>query len=64
MLNLMSLWSCSCKVNYDNCPVYPKGDKAVGEELKRLNYSEFPATFEWLGRINKLRQELEICERK
>ena len=63
-LLIASLSACSCKINYDVCPAYPKGGKAVGQELSRLNSSEFPNTFEWLARINKLRQELELCERK
>jgi len=62
-LLLMSLPACSCKINYDNCPIYPVGGKSVGTELKRLNGAEYPALFEWLGRINKLRQELELCKK-
>ncbi len=64
MLLMSSLWGCSCKINYDVCPVYPKGGERVGQELAKLNSSEFPNLFEWLGRINKLRLELELCERK
>ena len=61
---MLSLSACSCRINYDVCPTYPIGGEKVGVELSRLSSSEFPATFEWLGRINKLRQELELCERK
>ncbi|MBQ7660158.1 MAG: hypothetical protein IJS26_05450 [Alphaproteobacteria bacterium] len=60
---IVSLSACSCKINYDNCPTYPIGGQKVGQELQRLNSAEFPATFEWLGRINKLKQELELCKR-
>lgn len=63
MLLMSSLWGCSCKINYDVCPTYPVGGQSVGQELAKLNSSEFPALFEWLARINKLRQELELCER-
>ena len=59
---MMSLSACSCKINYDVCPTYPKGGKMVGMELSRLNGAEYPALFEWLARINKLRQELELCK--
>jgi len=62
MLAIASLSSCSCKINYDNCPVYPKGGKNVGQELSRLNADDFPSTFEWLARINKLRMELDLCQ--
>jgi hypothetical protein len=33
----------------------------VAAELEKANYSEFPNTWEWIGRIDKLRQELEVC---
>ena len=61
---LAGLSSCSCKVSYDYCPVYPKGGEKVGLELSKLKASDFPNTFEWLSRIYKLRQELDICREK
>jgi hypothetical protein len=62
MLVVMSLLT-SCKaVNYDNCPIYPVAGKQVAEELKKASYEDYPNTWEWLGRINKLRQELEVCK--
>ena len=63
MLIGMSLLT-SCKaVNYDNCPVYPVAGQKVAEELKKAPYNEYPNTWEWLGRINKLRQEIELCKK-
>lgn len=47
---------------YNICPAYPVGGKEVGKELANLSYSEYPNTWEWIGRINKLRQELELCK--
>ena len=64
MLLQMSLSACSCKVNYDYCPIYPVGGEKVGQELKKLNAAEYSATFEWIARINKLKQELTLCEKK
>lgn len=64
MLATVSLSACSCRVNYDVCPTYPKGGEPVGKELSRLNTAEYPALFEWLARINKLKQELDLCEIK
>lgn len=53
----------SCKqINYDNCPVYPIAGQKVADELQLLSYDEYKNTWEWLGRINKLRQELELCK--
>lgn len=58
------IYLCSCTtINYDNCPSYPIAGKSVASELENLSYSDFPNTWEWLGRINKLRQELELCKK-
>lgn len=58
---LSCLVSCR-QVSYENCPTYPVAGAAVAAELEKASYSEFPNTWEWIGRINKLRQELELCE--
>lgn len=36
--------------------------KKVGQELTKLSYQEYPNTWEWLARIHKLKQELELCK--
>jgi len=36
----------------------------VGKEISKLNSAEFPALFDWMARIYKLKQELDLCERK
>ena len=38
-------------------PIYPVAGKTVAEELEKAG--ELPNTWEWIGRIDKLRQELE-----
>lgn len=58
---LSCLSSCTT-VNSNYCPVWPPAGPAVAAELEKANYSEFPNTWEWLGRLNKLRQELELCK--
>jgi len=50
------------QVNYNFCPVYPLAGPAVAEELENATAEDYPATWEWIGRIDKLRQELEICK--
>ena len=60
---LSCLSSCTT-VNSDYCPVWPPAGLAVAAELEKAGYSEFPNTWEWIGRLNKLRQELELCELK
>ncbi len=55
---LLCLSSC-VPVNYSGCPVYPVAGAKVAAELEQAG--ELPATWEWIGRIDKLRQELELC---
>ena len=69
MLNLMpAVMLClnSCKATSSEtgltCPIYPIAGEKVAQELKRADYASFPYTWEWIGRINKLRQELELCQ--
>ena len=45
-----------------SCPVYPIAGKEVAQELEHADYKSFSHTWEWIGRINKLRQELELCQ--
>ena len=58
----MVLCGCSTKVFYNNCPVYPIGGAVVGKELANLPYDGYENFWEWIGRIDKLRQELELCK--
>lgn len=54
---------CSCStMEYYSCPVYPVGGPKVGAELSTLDGAKYAHTFEWIGRIDKLRQELELCK--
>ena len=61
LTGIICLSSCT-QVNYNNCPIYPVAGQKVANELKKASYSDFPNTWEWIGRINKLRQELELCK--
>lgn len=57
-----NLYLSSCTTaNYDNCPRWPVAGEKVAQELEKADYSEFPNTWEWIGRLNKLREELELC---
>ena len=58
MLLSLSCLSCCAQTSYEICPVYPIAGEKVAAEIADLNG---PAFWEWLGRINKLRQQLEIC---
>lgn len=61
-VSFLFLLSCTT-TNYDTfCPVYPTAGEKVAKELE--NAGDLPHTWEWIARINKLRQELEICQKK
>lgn len=63
LIGLIFLSSCA-KIDYKhNCPIYPAAGEKVAAELEKASYDDFPATWEWIGRINKLRQELEMCQK-
>ena len=36
----------------------------MADELENATAVDYPATWEWIGRIDKLRQELELCKDK
>ena len=58
---MICLSSCAPVGYSPGCPVYPVAGEKVAAELENASYSEFPNTWEWIGRIDKLRQELEVC---
>ncbi len=60
ILTASMLWSCS-SITYSECPVFPKGGESVGKELENVPYQNFENFWEWIGRLDKLRQELELC---
>lgn len=61
LLALSFLNSCTT-ANYDNCPTYPIAGEKVAKELEQAG--DLPNTWEWIGRINKLKQELDLCHNK
>lgn len=40
-------------------PQFPHAGVKVADELKNLSAEQYPSLWEWLGRLNKLRMELE-----
>ncbi len=60
LLGMLCLPSCETPSS-DFCPLYPPAGPLVAAELEHAAYQDYPHTWEWLGRINKLRQELELC---
>lgn len=62
MLVALSFCGCSTTASYENCPVYPYGGEKVARELENLSYEDYKNTWEWIARINKLKQELDLCK--
>ncbi|MBQ8660773.1 MAG: hypothetical protein IJ482_00405 [Alphaproteobacteria bacterium] len=61
MLGVMLCLSSCAEINCSSCPVYPVAGPVVASELENLSAGNYPATWEWIGRIDKLRQQLELC---
>lgn len=62
MLLVLSLSSCSTTGNYKACTVFPVGGAQVGKEIEKIPYQGYEHFWEWLGRLQKLKEELDICE--
>jgi len=62
MLAVISFLNSCAAINYDNCPVYPIAGENVGKELENIPYSGYENFWEWLARINKLKEELDLCK--
>ena len=46
------------------CPTWPEAGPVVAEEVKRgmmMPADQFPAFWEWMGRVDKLRDQLLAC---
>lgn len=59
LVGILCLSSCVA-TNYNICPTFPVGGKVVADELEKAG--DLPNTWEWIGRLDKLRQELEVCK--
>lgn len=49
-------------IPYEFWSVYPVAGAIVAKELEQLEFDAAPAFWEWLARINKLREELSLCQ--
>lgn len=61
MLAVLSYLNSCTTANYDYCPVYPVAGEKVAVELEKTPYAGYESFWEWFGRIDKLRQELDLC---
>lgn len=62
ILLVILLLGCSTTASYDNCPYFPIGGKKVAEELENVPYQGYEDFWEWIARLYKLKQELDICK--
>ena len=63
MLPVLSCLNSCAATSYDYCPRYPVAGAKVAAELEQIAAEKLSATWEWIGRVDKLRRELEICAR-
>lgn len=59
LLGLLCLSSCKT-TNFSYCPTFPIGGKEVAKELESAG--DLPNTWEWIARLYKLKQELDLCK--
>lgn len=59
MLIVMSCLSSCTTTSYNNCPVFPVAGENVAKELETVDYENHPHFWEWIGRIDKLKQEMD-----
>ena len=58
---LICLGSCT-RISYNHCPAYPLAGERVAKELEKASFEEYPNTWEWVARLHKLKDELELCQ--
>ena len=61
MLIAMSCLNSCTTIDYEYCPTYPIAGAKVAQEIKDVEGKYF---WEWVGRIDKLRQQLDLCQKK
>ena len=60
LIGISCLNSCTT-ANSDICPVWPIAGPDVATDLQTFEGKNF---WEWMGRADKLRQQLELCNQK
>ena len=46
------------------CPAFPIAGKEVAYELESIDEATHPNLWLWLGRLEKLKRQLSICEER
>ena len=60
LIVMICLSSCTITA-YEYCPTYPVAGYKVADEIRNIEGKYF---WDWVGRIDKLRQQLELCKKK
>ena len=58
LMLLLTLSASGCAKARCDCPPWPVAGAAVAQELDYLPEKDFPALWEWLARLDKLRDQL------
>lgn len=63
-LIVLTIFLSGCARTISSCPPYPVAGPAVGAEIKKVcnPVSDCPRLFEWLDRIGKLKDQLDLCK--
>lgn len=64
ILTAILLLGCTPKINSNPCAVYPIGGYKVGKELEKIPYAGFENFWEHQARLYKLKQELDLCQKR
>lgn len=43
-----------------HCPPYPKAGPAVADELEKIDPAIIPATIEWIQRLDRMADQIEV----
>lgn len=59
---ILALSSSGCAgASSSVCPPWPEAGPAVADELTRLPEAEFAALWDWMARLDVLRDQLAFC---
>ncbi|MBQ8630401.1 MAG: hypothetical protein IJ479_01625 [Alphaproteobacteria bacterium] len=57
---MLCLSSCAADSS-ELCPAFPLAGERVAAELQQAGYQEYKYTWEWIGRLEKLKRQLDLC---
>ena len=63
LVTIALLNGCAGTVPFSACPPWPSAGPAVADEIERalVPPAAFPATWDWLDRLYRLKDQLAVC---